>query len=61
MIQSLGYVYLLFFRAQVLPPMLYESMKTFALFVKLPIADYNEYLDPKYDFSHPIYSLSFFD
>ncbi len=46
-IQSTNYVYLLFFRAQVLPPMLYETMKLVALFVKQPIADYNEYLDQK--------------
>jgi hypothetical protein len=45
LIQSIGYIYMLFFRAQVLPPMLYESMKTVALFVRQPIADYCEYLD----------------
>jgi hypothetical protein len=41
--------------------MLYETMKLVALFAKQPIADYNEYLDQKKDFSHPIFSLSFFD
>jgi hypothetical protein len=47
LIQSTAYVYLLFFRPQILPPLLYESMKTIALFVKQPIAEFNDYLDPK--------------
>jgi hypothetical protein len=47
LVQATSYIYLLFFRPQVLPPLLYESMKTIALFVKQPIANYNEYLDQK--------------
>jgi hypothetical protein len=53
-------MYVLFFRAQVLPHILYESMKIVAILVKKkPVTNYNEYLDQKKDFSYSIYSESF--
>jgi hypothetical protein len=50
------YVYLLFFKVGYYPPLLYEFMKSISIFIKKPIAPYNEILDQKHDFSHPIFN-----
>ncbi len=54
--KSNAYIFALLIRAQVLTPVLYETMRTVSLFVKQPIAPYNEYLDPSLDFFHLIYT-----